>query len=48
MANNINKVFLIGCFFSCHSKEHMSKYEVVREGLKFDHNGNLIEVWSDN
>lgn len=27
---------------SCHSKEHMSKYDVVGEGLMFDSNGDLI------
>lgn len=27
---------------SCHSKEHMSKYEVLREDVMFDDNGNLI------
>ena len=42
MANNINKAFLIGCFFTCHSKEHMSKYDVVREDVMFDSNGDLI------
>lgn len=32
----------------CHNKEHFSNDKSVREGLKFDHNGNLIEVGSDN
>lgn len=27
---------------SCHSKEHMSKYDVVREDVMFDENGDLI------
>jgi len=28
----------------CHNKEHMSKhYKVIREGLKFDSNGNVVE-----
>ena len=27
---------------SCHSKEHMSKYDVVRDDVMFDKNGNLI------
>ena len=27
---------------SCHSKEHMSKYDVVREDVMFDSNGDLI------
>lgn len=27
---------------SCHSKEHMSKYDVVREDVMFDSNGNLV------
>jgi 5-methylcytosine-specific restriction endonuclease McrA len=29
---------------SCHSKEHMSKYDVVREDVMFDSNGDLIEI----
>ena len=30
---------------SCHSIEHNRKYkEIVREGLKFDENGDLIEI----
>ena len=28
---------------SCHSKEHMSKYSPLREGLRFDNLGNLVE-----
>ena len=27
---------------SCHSKEHMSKYDVVREDVMFDEKGDLI------
>ena len=27
---------------SCHSKEHMSKYDVVREDVMFDSKGDLI------
>lgn len=27
---------------SCHSKEHMSKYGVLREDVTFDENGDLI------
>jgi 5-methylcytosine-specific restriction endonuclease McrA len=27
---------------SCHSKEHMSKYDVVRDDVMFDSNGNLV------
>lgn len=27
---------------TCHSKEHMSKYDVVREDVMFDENGDLI------
>ena len=27
---------------SCHSKQHMSKYDVVDEGLMFDSSGDLI------
>jgi 5-methylcytosine-specific restriction protein A len=27
---------------SCHSKEHMSKYDVVRDDVMFDNNGDLI------
>lgn len=27
---------------SCHSKQHMSKYDVVREDVMFDSNGDLI------
>ena len=27
---------------SCHSKEHMSKYDVVRDGVMFDEKGDLI------
>ena len=27
---------------SCHSKEHMSKYNVVRDDVMFDESGNLI------
>lgn len=27
---------------SCHSKEHMSKYDVVREDVMFDSNGDLV------
>ena len=27
---------------SCHSKEHMSKYDVVREDVMFDENGDLV------
>lgn len=28
---------------SCHSKEHMSKYDVVREDVMFDERGDLIQ-----
>ncbi|MGE6516648.1 HNH endonuclease [Lysinibacillus sphaericus] len=28
----------------CHNKEHFEKYSPVREGLRFDDEGNLIEV----
>lgn len=27
---------------SCHSKEHMTKYDVVREDVMFDENGELV------
>ncbi len=27
---------------TCHSKEHMSKYDVVRDDVMFDENGDLI------
>ncbi len=27
---------------SCHSKEHMSKYDVVRDDVMFDENGDLV------
>ena len=42
MANNINKASLIGCFFTCHSKEHNEKYSPLREGFGFDENGDLV------
>ena len=29
---------------SCHSKEHMSKYDVVRDDVMFDSNGELVAV----
>ncbi|HEX9059965.1 MAG TPA: HNH endonuclease [Clostridia bacterium] len=28
----------------CHNKEHMSKYDSVRDGLRFDENGMLIKI----
>lgn len=28
---------------SCHSKEHMSKYDVVGEGLMFNERGELVQ-----
>lgn len=28
----------------CHSKEHMTKYKPLRDGLMFDDEGNLIET----
>lgn len=28
---------------SCHSKEHMSKYDVVREDVMFDESGDLVK-----
>ncbi len=29
---------------SCHSKEHMSKYDVVREDVMFNDNGELVPI----
>jgi len=32
----------MGAFFTCHSKEHMTKYDVVREDVMFNEDGDLI------